>query len=44
MKDTAKILADLRHLMKNLPNGQGAIAAYIIPSDDAHQVSGDVEW
>lgn len=37
MKDTAKILADLRGQMRALPNGQGAIAAYIIPSDDAHQ-------
>lgn len=39
MKDTAKILADLRGQMSNLPNGQGSISAYIIPSDDAHQVS-----
>lgn len=38
MKDTTKILAELRTKMKDLPNGQGAIAAYIIPSDDAHQV------
>lgn len=38
MKDTANILADLRKQMQNLPNGQGSVAAYIIPSDDAHQV------
>lgn len=38
MKDTTKILADLRQLMKNLPTtGGGSIAAYIVPSDDAHQ-------
>lgn len=38
MKDTTKILSDLRALMKNLPNNQGQISAYIVPTDDAHQV------
>lgn len=37
MKDTSKILADLRRLMNNLPSTGGSIAAYIVPSDDAHQ-------
>lgn len=37
MKDTTKILSDLRKLMSKLPNNGGSISAYIIPSDDAHQ-------
>lgn len=38
MRDTTKILTELRGLMKNLPNGNGSISAYIVPSEDAHQV------
>lgn len=38
MKNTTKILADLRALMRNLPNESGSISAYIIPTDDCHQV------
>lgn len=37
MKNTTKILNELRALMKKLPNNGGAISAYIIPSDDSHQ-------
>lgn len=37
MKNTTKILTELRALMKQLPNNGGAISAYIIPSDDSHQ-------
>lgn len=37
-RDTSKILNELRNLMKNLPSGNGSISAYIIPSEDAHQV------
>ncbi|KAG4080277.1 hypothetical protein HA402_010769 [Bradysia odoriphaga] len=37
MKETSKILSELRNLMKNLPNGIGTISAYIVPSEDAHQ-------
>lgn len=38
MKDTSKNLSELRSLMQNIPNGIGAISAYIVPSGDAHQV------
>lgn len=38
MRNTIKILANLRALMKNLPNEGGSISAYIIPADDCHQV------
>ena len=38
MKDTTEILIKLRKLMQNLPSKPGtSIAAYIVPSDDAHQ-------
>ncbi|XP_050084024.1 xaa-Pro aminopeptidase ApepP [Anopheles aquasalis] len=37
MKPTGEVLPGLRQLMANLPNNLGAIAAYIIPSTDAHQ-------
>lgn len=37
MRNTTKILTELRALMKQLPNNGGAISAYIIPSDDCHQ-------
>lgn len=37
MKPTGDYLIALRKLMNELPNNEGAIAAYIIPSDDAHQ-------
>ncbi|TMW41404.1 hypothetical protein DOY81_013516, partial [Sarcophaga bullata] len=38
MKDTTEILIKLRRLMQNHPSKPGtSIAAYIIPSDDAHQ-------
>lgn len=38
MKDTGTLLESLRNLMKNLPNNEGSIQAYVVPSDDAHQV------
>lgn len=37
MKNTTKILTELRAIMKQLPNNDGAISAYIIPTDDSHQ-------
>ncbi|XP_058444565.1 xaa-Pro aminopeptidase ApepP [Malaya genurostris] len=37
MRSTGDVLAALRKLMANLPNSQGSINAYIIPSEDAHQ-------
>lgn len=37
MKDTTQILANLRALMRNLPNNGGTINAYIVPTDDVHQ-------
>lgn len=36
-RNTAKILNDLRALMRQLPNNGGSINAYIIPTDDRHQ-------
>lgn len=36
-RNTAKILTDLRALMRQLPNNGGSINAYIIPTDDRHQ-------
>lgn len=38
MKETGALLESLRDLMKNLPNNEGCIQAYVVPSDDAHQV------
>lgn len=37
MKPTGDHLIALRKLMNELPKNEGSIAAYIIPSDDAHQ-------
>lgn len=37
MRNTTNILADLRVLLKKLPNNGGSISAYIIPTDDNHQ-------
>ncbi|XP_058054150.1 xaa-Pro aminopeptidase ApepP-like [Anopheles bellator] len=37
MKPTGEKLSALRQLMKNLPNNQGTIRAYLVPSSDAHQ-------
>ena len=37
MKDTTLLLANLRKLMESAPGCNKPIAAYIIPSDDAHQ-------
>lgn len=36
-RSTGKILNDLRALMHQLPNNDGSIDAYIIPTDDCHQ-------
>lgn len=36
-KNTAKLLTDLRALMRQLPHNGGSISAYIIPTDDSHQ-------
>lgn len=36
-KSTAKLLNDLRALMRQLPNNGGSINAYVIPTDDSHQ-------
>lgn len=38
MRPTTEQVTALRALMSSLPSG-GSIDAYIIPSDDAHQVS-----
>lgn len=37
MNPTGSYLTALRKLMRELPSNEGSIAAYIIPSDDAHQ-------
>lgn len=37
MNPTGSYLTALRKLMNELPSNEGSIAAYIIPSDDAHQ-------
>ncbi|XP_052860196.1 xaa-Pro aminopeptidase ApepP-like [Anopheles cruzii] len=37
MKPTGEKLSALRQLMKNLPNNQGSIRGYLVPSSDAHQ-------
>lgn len=37
MRNTTKILTELRAVMKRLPNNGSAISAYIIPTDDSHQ-------
>lgn len=36
-RNTGRLLSELRALMRQLPNNDGAINAYIIPTDDAHQ-------
>lgn len=36
-RNTGRLLSELRALMRQLPNNGGAINAYIIPTDDAHQ-------
>lgn len=38
MRSTTEQVTALRALMNSLPSG-GSIDAYIIPSDDAHQVN-----